>query len=75
MAGRVQQFSPDFFDLVIVDEYHPESAAADFAWRMAFLPLASLVEQKRIVAKGEALLAVVVPSHRARVASGCHVRF
>lgn len=28
-----QQFSPDFFDLVIVDECHRGSAAADAAWR------------------------------------------
>ena len=28
-----KQFSPDFFDLIVVDECHRGSAAADAAWR------------------------------------------
>ncbi len=28
-----RQFSPDFFDLIVVDECHRGSAAADSAWR------------------------------------------
>jgi type I restriction enzyme, R subunit len=32
-ANAYKQFSPDFFDLVIVDECHRGSAAADSAWR------------------------------------------
>jgi len=28
-----KQFSPDFFDLVVIDECHRGSAAVDFAWR------------------------------------------
>ena len=28
-----QQFSPDFFDLIVIDECHRGSAAADAAWR------------------------------------------
>ena len=29
----MKEFSPDFFDLVVVDECHRGSAAADSAWR------------------------------------------
>lgn len=32
-ANIYKQFSPDFFDLVIIDECHRGSAAADSAWR------------------------------------------
>jgi type I restriction enzyme, R subunit len=32
-ANAYKQFSPDFFDLVIVDECHRGSAAADSSWR------------------------------------------
>ncbi|TAT97835.1 DEAD/DEAH box helicase (plasmid) [Rhizobium ruizarguesonis] len=32
-ANVYKQFSPDFFDLIIVDECHRGSAAADSAWR------------------------------------------
>ena len=28
-----KQFSPDFFDLIVVDECHRGSAAANSAWR------------------------------------------
>ena len=28
-----KQFSPDFFDLIVIDECHRGSAAADSAWR------------------------------------------
>src|SRR5690606_14252283 len=28
-----RQFSPDFFDLVVIDEWHRGSAADDSAWR------------------------------------------
>src|SRR3546814_7475256 len=32
-ANIYKQFSPDFFDLVIIDECHRGSAAADSTWR------------------------------------------
>jgi type I restriction enzyme, R subunit len=32
-ANAYKQFSPDFFDLVIIDECHRGSASADSAWR------------------------------------------
>jgi type I restriction enzyme, R subunit len=32
-ANIYKQFSPDFFDLVVIDECHRGSAAADSAWR------------------------------------------
>mgnify|MGYP003585834867 CR=1 FL=1 len=43
--GMFRQFSPDFFDLVIVDECHRGSARADTAWRAVlehFSPAAQL---------------------------------
>jgi len=33
MSDAYRQFSPDFFDLIVVDECHRGSAAADSAWR------------------------------------------
>ncbi|MDZ7605399.1 MAG: DEAD/DEAH box helicase family protein [Cyclobacteriaceae bacterium] len=32
-ADAYREFSPDFFDLIIIDECHRGSAAADSAWR------------------------------------------
>ena len=45
-----KQFSPDFFDLIVIDECHRGSAAEDSAWReiLAYLPIpvASLFSSK-----------------------------
>jgi len=32
-SDAYREFSPDFFDLIVVDECHRGSAAADSAWR------------------------------------------
>lgn len=39
-----RQFSPDFFDLIVVDECHRGSAAADSAWREVLDYFASAVQ-------------------------------
>lgn len=39
-----KQFSPDFFDLIIVDECHRGSAAADAAWRQVLEYFASATQ-------------------------------
>lgn len=39
-----KQFSPDFFDLVVVDECHRGSAAADSAWRVILEYFASATQ-------------------------------
>jgi type I restriction enzyme R subunit len=39
-----QQFSPDFFDLIVIDECHRGSAAADSAWRQVLEYFASATQ-------------------------------
>lgn len=43
-GGAYRQFSPDFFDLVVVDECHRGSAAADSAWREILAYFASATQ-------------------------------
>jgi type I restriction enzyme, R subunit len=55
-----RELSPDFFDLIVVDECHRGSAAEDSAWKLKRLPIAvpPVGEQARIVARVNELMAL-----------------
>ena len=75
-----KQFSPDFFDLIIVDECHRGSARADSAWReileyfrsaiqlgMTATPRETKTSQQHRLLRRSGLHLLAAPGHRGRL--------